>query len=548
MKESERNKHTRKVAVTVVHTGEEQKPEPDAERRTVQLTARVVQRVDVLSEAAEAATEAEKPVPEEKTEPNAAEAAEGGASDSPDEADETKAADRPEGADGDDTPEQADEPEESEAGNGDSEITEETEKPDRPEGAEGADSPEGTIEADRAVEPEGAGEPGEKDESDRADETAEPADRTAQSDKNSRPHRKKGKGSKKKSKKEPYISKSAFAAQTEPESSDADPPEAQSEPQVADAPDTPTDTAEPASEMTEASSETGAPEAPTSSEDAQGEAEQPETAPAPVKKHEGPWYIPQPFKEISIPRKLVMGGALALFIFSLLPLFVGVFTVGIIPMVCIAAFFFLCALYWDVIVGSEKLWVNAIIGVVAVLVLAGTCYLAFVSGKMISASAHGLPEDYSKVTVVVLGCKINGDRPSRMLKARLDVAAEFLLANPGVNCIVTGGKGEDEDYPEAYIMKKYLEEKGVSSLRIITEETSTSTDENVGFALKMAETYNCYKSLLIVTDRFHQYRAIRAANDLGAAAYALNTETVWYLAVPYWFREMACITRDWLTA
>ena len=152
------------------------------------------------------------------------------------------------------------------------------------------------------------------------------------------------------------------------------------------------------------------------------------------------------------------------------------------------------------------------------------------------------------MTVVVLGCKIHGDRPSRMLHARLEAAAEFLLEHPQSHCIVTGGQGADEDYPEAYVMKNYLVDKGISPMRIVTESRSTSTLENITFSAEMAEIYNCHERFLIVTDRFHQYRAMRTANDLGIVSYALNVETAWYLAMPYWFREMAAITRDWITS
>ncbi len=260
------------------------------------------------------------------------------------------------------------------------------------------------------------------------------------------------------------------------------------------------------------------------------------------------WYIPQKWKDISLLRKLIMIASVALALFSLLPLAVGVLSPGIVPPVMIAAFFFCCALYWPVINGCESTWGNVIIAVVAVCVLAGVTYLSFVSGKMISASANVLPEDRGDVTVVVLGCKINGDQPSRMLHARLEKASEFLLEHPQAHCIVTGGKGADEDYPESYVMKKYLVDKGISPMRIIMEDKSTSTLENINFAAELADIYNCHDRFLIVTDRFHQYRAVTAANDLGIVTYALNVETVWYLAMPYWFREMVAITRDWFLA
>lgn len=260
------------------------------------------------------------------------------------------------------------------------------------------------------------------------------------------------------------------------------------------------------------------------------------------------WYIPQKWEEISALRKVIMIASAALLLFSCIPLFIGVITPGVLPPACIAIFFFACALYWPLIDGCESMWGNVVIAVAAVLILAGVSYMAFVSGKMISASANTLPENTQEVTVVVLGCKINGDQPSRMLQARLEKAAEFLLEHPQAHCIVTGGQGPDEDYTEALIMKKYLVDKGVSSMRIIMEDQSTSTLENLTFADQLARQYNCHDRFLIVTDRFHQYRAMCTANELGRVSHALNVETVWYLAMQYWFREIAAITRDWVVA
>jgi len=56
------------------------------------------------------------------------------------------------------------------------------------------------------------------------------------------------------------------------------------------------------------------------------------------------WYIPQKWKDISLLRKLIMIASVALALFSLLPLAVGVLSPGIVPPVMIAAFFFFCAL------------------------------------------------------------------------------------------------------------------------------------------------------------------------------------------------------------
>ncbi len=50
-------------------------------------------------------------------------------------------------------------------------------------------------------------------------------------------------------------------------------------------------------------------------------------------------------------------------------------------------------------------------------------------------------------TVVVLGCRAYGSRPSIMLASRLDAAYEYLTEHPDAICIVSGGQGPDESMP-----------------------------------------------------------------------------------------------------
>ena len=256
--------------------------------------------------------------------------------------------------------------------------------------------------------------------------------------------------------------------------------------------------------------------------------------------------IVQSWREISLPRKLIMFLSTLLFLFAFSPLLVGVTTIGMLPIALIGLFFFAVSLFWDKIEGCQNKFLNLCFGIVAVTVALGIVGMAFISGKMYSASLNTLPEDVTRTTVVVLGCRIKGDQPSLMLKNRLDTAAAYLRTNPEAFCVVTGGQGEDEDYAEAVIMKRYLLGKGISSSRILAEKKSTSTVENLAFSAKLIEKYNCHETVVIVSDRFHQYRAKLAAEDAGLTSYAMPCETRWELVAQYWFREMAGIAKIWL--
>lgn len=139
--------------------------------------------------------------------------------------------------------------------------------------------------------------------------------------------------------------------------------------------------------------------------------------------------------------------------------------------------------------------------------------------------------------LVVLGCKVKGTQPSQMLQRRLDVTYKYLLGNPEVVCIVTGGQGADEKIPEAQAMKDYLLRKGIKENRIFVEDKSTSTYENFEFSKDIIEVNNLGNNITIVTDGFHQYRASIIAKKLGFSSKSLPVDTKTYLMPTYWVRE-----------
>ena len=160
------------------------------------------------------------------------------------------------------------------------------------------------------------------------------------------------------------------------------------------------------------------------------------------------------------------------------------------------------------------------------------------------ASLTAVPSDCRNYTVVVLGCKAHGDQPSWMLSDRLAKAYSILSDNPDVNCVVTGGRGDDEQYTEAYVMKKYLVDRGISPDRIYTEELSGSTEENLLYSKTVIGLNGLSDNIVIVTDRFHELRARIWAEKSGFShIYSGCCETRIYLVTGYWFREMFGLAR-----
>lgn len=107
--------------------------------------------------------------------------------------------------------------------------------------------------------------------------------------------------------------------------------------------------------------------------------------------------------------------------------------------------------------------------------------------------------------ILVLGALVNPDgRPSAALAARCDTAAEFLAMHPEAKAILCGAQGGDEPRTEAESMYEYLSNKGIAPERLIKEDESSNTIENIANAKKLLAPED---TVAIVTSDYHLARA-----------------------------------------
>ena len=199
-----------------------------------------------------------------------------------------------------------------------------------------------------------------------------------------------------------------------------------------------------------------------------------------------------------------------------------------------AQFFKLLQILWS------HAWGKGIITAVILFLIVGFTYVGILSAKMYRAQEN---EPKETDLIIVLGCKVKGERPSRMLRRRLDAAYEAMQKHPDALVVLSGGKGSDEKISEAEGMRRYLVEKGADESRLIMEDKSTNTFENIKFSFAITDKLGCGRDITIVTDGFHQYRASLIAKQEGArnvTAYSANTQPKY---VPtYWVREWLGLT------
>ena len=150
----------------------------------------------------------------------------------------------------------------------------------------------------------------------------------------------------------------------------------------------------------------------------------------------------------------------------------------------------------------------------------------------------GAKADY----VVILGAHVYGERMSANLKYRVEKAYDYLKENPDTKVILSGGQGHGEDITEAEAMRRSLTEQGIMPERIIIEDNSKNTEENIQNSMnKMVGKDN---KVIIVSNDFHVYRAVGIAKKLGLKqAQGLGSRTHFYTAVNCYTREVFAVLK-----
>lgn len=113
--------------------------------------------------------------------------------------------------------------------------------------------------------------------------------------------------------------------------------------------------------------------------------------------------------------------------------------------------------------------------------------------------------------ILILGCGIDGNRPSWLLKNRLESGIKAFKEFKAKKIILSGSTDGDY-YDEVKVMKNYLLEKGFSEKDIIEDKNGNDTFDSINNSVK-----NGYAdSMVIVTQNAHLRRAVFIANNIGA--------------------------------
>jgi uncharacterized SAM-binding protein YcdF (DUF218 family) len=177
------------------------------------------------------------------------------------------------------------------------------------------------------------------------------------------------------------------------------------------------------------------------------------------------------------------------------------------------------------------------------LAITGVCIFILIEGLIIyHANKEADPNmDY----LIVLGAQIRGTRITNSLSKRLKASEIYLKDNPLTLVIVSGGQGPGEDISEAEAMRDYLIENGISVNRIIMEDQSKNTVQNIQYSKKLITKEDEDVKVAIVTNGFHVFRSISIARKQGLVnIQGLSAPSDRILFISYYVREVLGVIKD----
>ena len=159
-----------------------------------------------------------------------------------------------------------------------------------------------------------------------------------------------------------------------------------------------------------------------------------------------------------------------------------------------------------------------VIAVIAIIALGINLFVRLSTKKQIIKE-----NEYSNLSdvdcIIILGAGIWGGKPSPMLEDRLQEGIKLYQNNVADKIIMSGDHGKKE-HDEVNIMKNYVVERGIPSEDIFMDHAGFSTYESIYRAKEIFQA----KKIVIVTQKYHLYRALYIANRLGIEAYGVGSD------------------------
>lgn len=179
---------------------------------------------------------------------------------------------------------------------------------------------------------------------------------------------------------------------------------------------------------------------------------------------------------------------------------------------------------------------------VRILTAAIVFILVYILVNIISICSFSTKDQkYKSDVAIILGASVINGEVSPVYQERINHGIYLYHERYVDKLIVTGGIGDGNDRSDAYAAKQYAISQGVPETDILTEDTSTITQENLENS-KVIMVQNNYTTAIIVSDPLHMRRAMLLAEDAEISAYSSPTKTSKYVTLktrlPFLAREV----------
>lgn len=176
------------------------------------------------------------------------------------------------------------------------------------------------------------------------------------------------------------------------------------------------------------------------------------------------------------------------------------------------------------------------IGIVIALVVLGiNLYMKMSVADNILTVEEAADKDADCIIVLGAGVRADGN-PTWMLEDRIIIGEELYHAGASGKMLMSGDHGRQE-YDEVNTMKNYAIENGISSEDIFMDHAGFETYDTM---YRAKEVFGA-KKVIIVTQKYHMYRALYIAESLGMEAYGVSADLRDYSSKQY-LRDV----REWL--
>lgn len=167
--------------------------------------------------------------------------------------------------------------------------------------------------------------------------------------------------------------------------------------------------------------------------------------------------------------------------------------------------------------------------------------IVFAIGIAISIWNYGKVDEKAPADVaIVLGAAISDGEVSPVYRERINHAITLYEEGTVDFIILTGGFSEGSYKSDSQVAKEYALSQDVPEERILIEEKSTITEENLEFSKEVMEE-NDLETAIIVSDPLHMKRAMLMAKDYNITALSSPTTTSMYKSlktkIPFLLRE-----------